>query len=442
MRKYLFLLAGLTAAMSLNAAAQTSVPRVQLDGQYLEFTDAVPQVVEQRTFLPFRTVFEAMGAQVSNEGNIITAQRGEKTLTMTIGSPEAVVTESGTQTPIHMDVAPYVDPESWRTYVPVRFAAQAFDCVVEWDQEAYAAVLVDTEKLVADAVKDKSYTWIEKVKQLHAGDETGIWDTDARMDLGISLPSGESLHMTGDMELITRDTSELEGTITLDLDMAEAGTEDTPEPDPMPNIEMAVELRRGGGDDRLYMTAEGALLNQMGFVPGTWYAMTLDGLEPLSGKGESPLKRLLQLLTDSGSLTVDAEQGYTKLKAAVETVARACSDEAFVREGDVCRWTGTQGQMGEYHVNGHCTLELEEDTVTGMDLALDISTADPEGTLVPALTADYRLASDGGFHFDMMLDESEVQVELTLEGQHVPGTTPPQTTLPEGAVIMDITPAA
>ena len=228
---------------------------------------------------------------------------------------------------------------------------------------------------------------------------------------------------------------------TCDLDMAEAGAEDTPESDPTPNIETAVELR-GDGDGRLYMTAEGALWDQMGFIPGIWYAMNLDELVSLSGEGENQLKQLLQILMSSGLLTMDAEQGYTKLKAAVETVAHVCSDEAFVREGDVCRWTGTQGQMGEYHVNGHCTLELEEDTVTGMDLALDISTADPEGTLIPALTADYRLASDGGFHFEMMLDESEVQVELTLEGQHVPGTTPPQTTLPEGAVIMDITPAA
>ena len=38
------------------AAEQTIA--VQLDGQNLTFTDAVPQVKDQRTFLPFRAVFE------------------------------------------------------------------------------------------------------------------------------------------------------------------------------------------------------------------------------------------------------------------------------------------------------------------------------------------------------------------------------------------------
>ncbi len=105
-------------------AAESSI-KVQLDGQDLTFTDAVPQVKDQRTFLPFRAVFEAMGAEVDNEGNTITAVRGDKTLVMTIGSTEATVTEKGVAAPITMDVAPYVDASTWRTYVPVRFAAQA-----------------------------------------------------------------------------------------------------------------------------------------------------------------------------------------------------------------------------------------------------------------------------------------------------------------------------
>lgn len=87
-------------------AAETPAITVQLDGQPLAFTDAVPQVKDQRTFLPFRAVFEAMGAEVSNDGSVITAVRGGKTLTMTVGSAEATVVENGVTTPITMDVAP------------------------------------------------------------------------------------------------------------------------------------------------------------------------------------------------------------------------------------------------------------------------------------------------------------------------------------------------
>ena len=131
------------------AAEQTIA--VQLDGQNLTFTDAVPQVKDQRTFLPFRAVFEAMGAEVSNEGDVITAARDGKTLTMTIGSTEATLTEGETATVITMDVAPYVDSATWRTYVPVRFAAQAFGCAVGWDLDDQTAVIVDTEKLLGSA---------------------------------------------------------------------------------------------------------------------------------------------------------------------------------------------------------------------------------------------------------------------------------------------------
>ena len=100
----LVLTAALTgSAMAAEAPAGISV---QLDGKNLTFTDAVPQARDNRTFLPFRAVFEAMGAVVTNDGNVITATRDGKTLTMTVGSTAATVEENGTTTAITMDVAP------------------------------------------------------------------------------------------------------------------------------------------------------------------------------------------------------------------------------------------------------------------------------------------------------------------------------------------------
>ena len=79
-------------------AAESGIT-VQLDGQALTFTDAVPQVVDQRTFLPFRAVFEAMGAEVSNADSTITAVRGDTTLTMKLGETAATVIKNGVETP-------------------------------------------------------------------------------------------------------------------------------------------------------------------------------------------------------------------------------------------------------------------------------------------------------------------------------------------------------
>mgnify|MGYP001750501838 CR=1 FL=1 len=153
---------------------------VQLNGEALTFTDAVPVAQDGRTFLPFRAVFEAMGAEVSNEGNTITAVRDGKTLTMTIGSTEATLTEGGASSAITMDVAPYVDSTTWRTYVPVRFAAQAFGCAVGWDQDNQTAVIVDTEKLLDAALAEHQFTYMRS-----------IWRTtsSSRRASGTSAPS-------------------------------------------------------------------------------------------------------------------------------------------------------------------------------------------------------------------------------------------------------------
>ena len=152
-------LLGATAAM----AAGETVISVQLDGAPLTFTDAVPQVRDQRTFLPLRAVFEAMGAEVSSEGSVITATRNGKTLAMTLNETAATLTQNGETTPITMDVAPYVDNTTWRTYVPVRFAAQAFGCAVGWDQANSTAIIVDTDKVVDAALEGKSFTFLEKL---------------------------------------------------------------------------------------------------------------------------------------------------------------------------------------------------------------------------------------------------------------------------------------
>ena len=137
-----------SAEITAAPEAAESAIAVQLDGKDLTFTDAVPQVKDERTFLPFRAVFEAMGAEVSYDAatNQVSATRDGTTVTMTLDSTEATVTTGDVTTTLAMDVAPYAAEN--RTYVPVRFAAQAFGCAVGWDQDDSTVILVDTQKLL------------------------------------------------------------------------------------------------------------------------------------------------------------------------------------------------------------------------------------------------------------------------------------------------------
>ena len=159
----------------------------QLDGQTLTFSDAAPEARDGRTFLPVRAVFEAMGAQVSYDAasGAVTAVRDGTTVTMTLGSTEASVTMDGITTPVVMDVAPYAHDN--RTYVPVRFAAQAFGCIVGWDADDRTVILIDTEKLVEDTIAKYDYTLLEKYLAYGQTYSTGIWDMEAAFDAELAL---------------------------------------------------------------------------------------------------------------------------------------------------------------------------------------------------------------------------------------------------------------
>lgn len=113
---------------ALPVEAEAPAVRVTLDGKELHF-DVPGQIRDGRTLVPFRGIFEALGATVSwdPESRTVTAERGEDTLKLTIGSQ--VVEWRGSL--IRMDVAPVV--ADGRTLVPLRFIGQALGVYVGWD---------------------------------------------------------------------------------------------------------------------------------------------------------------------------------------------------------------------------------------------------------------------------------------------------------------------
>ena len=93
---------------------------VVLDGQALSFTDVQPQMKDNRTFVPFRSVFEAMGATVEfdNATRVVSAERDGILVEFTLGSADVKVTENGQTETFQADVVPYVDAASGRTLIP------------------------------------------------------------------------------------------------------------------------------------------------------------------------------------------------------------------------------------------------------------------------------------------------------------------------------------
>ena len=88
--------------------------------------DAAPYVKNDRTYVPIRALAEAFSADVNwdNDARTVTIVRGDKTIVMTVD--KTTYTVNGEEAT--MDVAPEITGD--RTYVPVRFVAEALGFTV------------------------------------------------------------------------------------------------------------------------------------------------------------------------------------------------------------------------------------------------------------------------------------------------------------------------
>jgi len=104
--------------------------RVYIDGVPLSM-DVPPQLVEGRTLVPLRAIFEALGAEVdwNPETQTVIGTKGDIIVILTVGSMTPTV--NGQVVPIDVP-AQIVDD---RTLVPVRFVAESFGVDVDWDSD-------------------------------------------------------------------------------------------------------------------------------------------------------------------------------------------------------------------------------------------------------------------------------------------------------------------
>ena len=116
---------GLASAVLLFAAPAQAIS-VTLNGNNVPLN---PPPIERagRVLIPLRGVFEQLGATVVYSNGQINATRGRRTVSLNIGSTQAMVDGQ----PQTIDVAPFIIGAS--TYVPLRFVSQALGAQVNWD---------------------------------------------------------------------------------------------------------------------------------------------------------------------------------------------------------------------------------------------------------------------------------------------------------------------
>jgi len=113
-------------------------PQVVLDGKTLTF-DVPPTIENDRTLVPLRTIFEALGAKVNwdNTTRTVTASKENTEIKLTIGGQAY---KNGR--PVVLEVPAKIISD--RTMVPLRFVSESLGCQVVWDDASQTVTITSS----------------------------------------------------------------------------------------------------------------------------------------------------------------------------------------------------------------------------------------------------------------------------------------------------------
>ena len=418
-----------------------------VNGEPVSFTDALPQLRSDRSFLPLAATFQALGYEDGaitwdNDARTVTAEKDGVTLLLTIGKNEIRVTGAEGEEVLTTDVAPYIDPASDRTYIPVGLVADALDYNVGWDGSTATVMIDDVDALLA--AYTATYEWMDRYMEYgrkytqDACQVTGGYqmeftakDTaeDGTLEEGrftwkgdyTMLQSQKALQFDTDMEFHTSASSQgdasLDMNASMDVDAA-----------------MRMDLETG----KLYFQSK-ALSGMLGAEkPDSWYLLdlknTMDGLygsgyyqdlmalayqENDGGFGEALALLLREITPVSPDMTTkDMLQLYNQL----------FSDQAFQKSGSSyvssLQWEGmdltlTLFTNGGSQVNGY---------------AMEMSANDPSG-LSMTMTASMK---NDKMEMNMEIDDTMMDMTMTMDGVYRRSSAKPAGAPPAGAEVVDV----
>lgn len=188
MKKILSVILCLSLAASLLIGA-TSVSAdeisVELDGNPIEF-DVKPEIIDGRTMVPLRKIFEEIGASVKwdNDTQTVSARKNKKTITLSIDSADLQIDKGDTDeegNPIYETVTLEVPAQivSGRTLVPARAIFESFGLNVDWDE--------DNQKVIISSNDEEDESWKENIGSINLDtltcDGEGIEITDNQIKI-------------------------------------------------------------------------------------------------------------------------------------------------------------------------------------------------------------------------------------------------------------------
>ena len=441
---------------------------VQLSGKTLTFPDVQPFFENGRTMVPFRTVAEALGAEVGYDSGTVSASLDGTVCRFAIGGDTLTVSDRATGKvlkTVPLDASPI--EKDGRTCVPVRFLAESLGLTVEWDDGAQCAVLYDRDALLGSI--DSGFTtanrWLAAVPRLQNADAVRMGLT-AKLDCtAFDTISGDKKYSaSGTMTLVSdgknaslsasADLSALAGLLSSDLiSSADGPTSQLFSASMLSYYKSALgnaafDLIYNADTDTLYVRSP-LLFSALASSSGTdkkadgWYyeehfseKTALGDLLTLYRNADSPNTCGAALLASAEAYA--EEYGgwsgfYSSLEDKQQSLSAVLGDAVFTRSGDRCTAQPSVKSLlgGEEDdmvgVSGSYTLNTATGAASG-DLTLDI-----KGSLFPVanrthltfdlsgtsgrMTLSNHLRNQGTLTFDL---------SLSLAPSSAPVSAPPK----------------
>lgn len=145
----LVLAMAITISSTICVFAANEGIKVYLEGNKISF-DVQPQTINDRTMVPIRAIFEAMGAVVNWDDATQTAisTKDNTTVKMTLNSTNEYINDVVCE----MDVTPVII--DGRTLAPARYVAEAFGYYVNWDAMTQSVLISKNKNFDISQIKD------------------------------------------------------------------------------------------------------------------------------------------------------------------------------------------------------------------------------------------------------------------------------------------------
>lgn len=440
---------------------------VMVNGKCVPFSDAMPEVTNDRTMAPFRAVLEALGAEVSyNSDDDFRCAIGGFQYIFAVGSTAVKVrptADNSADVPqpedIAMDCAPYIKND--RAYIPVRFISEALGYRVDWDEDYNTAVITDVEALTAEI--DKDFTCYNRLmnSQMPAKQSNYLFSGTADTDVTVfnTLDGDETFQFAFAYDLLFSDAG-VSGVVDYDFsllwELFQAYI-------PMPLVEgqddyyqqqlaLLTTLLSGRIDVRVDAESQMAYFSVPALMPTAWFKASLEDMDlealiaQLSDRPSSVGELICRTVLDSYT---DPVRYYDSALEGAGQLALLAGDEKFVPDGSARVLTLTADDIhgaellddaGISFSTFTYTLRLEENDDLKTDglfrIAVDsdgLALGDILECSVSGAKVGDKTQTTTRFHVRNMF-KMTVKQELTV----TPTEDAPTLTPPQGALILDV----